>query len=458
MTPDEARAWLDANAISLVRTEGVSLDGLAIGKHLSRAKFDRSLPAGSAIADLAFGYDVAGSPYFGWWDDWRQECLGDMYQRPDLATLVAVPDRPGEARCLVDHTDLQGKPLPVCARSVLKTVVERLAGLGLRARASFELEAMVFTESYEEARQKGFRDLRPLGIVQPLAYLTYDAHRMRAFVDEALRRMDGVGVRWEAWNAEAAPAQFEINFEPADPVTAADHVVRAKSVLREVAADLGVSVTFMAKPTESYGNGMHIHHSLQQEGESAFYDASTADGRTQLMRHWIGGLLATMPAAHSFLTPTINSYRRMVGFAAAPMFVSWAEENKSVALRVISRSAGLARVEHRAGAADLNPYLALAALLAGGIAGIEQGIEPSEELRVLAWGLPDRYPKLPDTINAAVDALEEDKTLKDIIGSSMVAHWINTRRWEWMTFHTTGGDPDAEAVTDWELNRYFELI
>jgi glutamine synthetase len=168
--------------------------------------------------------------------------------------------------------------------------------------------------------------------------------------------------------------------------------------------------------------------------------------------------MATMPAAHSFLTPTINSYRRLVGYAAAPLVVSWAEENKSTALRIISRSPGLARVEHRVGASDLNPYLALAVILAGGVVGIEQSIEPPDELRVLAWGLPDHYPYLPDSITAAADALEQDKLLADVIGPSMVHHWVNSRRWEWLMFHTTGGDPLATAVTDWELNRYFELV
>jgi glutamine synthetase len=176
------------------------------------------------------------------------------------------------------------------------------------------------------------------------------------------------------------------------------------------------------------------------------------------MRHWIGGLMATMPAAHSFLTPTINSYRRMVGFAAAPLVVSWAEENKSTALRVISRAEGIARVEHRVGAGDLNPYLALAAILAGGIVGIEQEIEPPDELRVLAWGLPDRFPDLPPSITAAAEALAQDKLLTDVIGEAAVDHWVNTRRWEWMMFHTTGGDAQASAVTDWELQRYFEVV
>ncbi len=444
--------------ITVVRTEGSSIDGLVLGKYLSREKFERSLPLGPAISDIAFGYDIAGTPQFGWWDDWRSECLGDIHQRPDLATLIPDPTRPGHATCIVDFVGVDGEPLSVCPRSTLKRVVERLGTHGLAARAAFEIEGMLFTESLVEARDKGFRNLTPLGIPKPLGYLTQDAYHMHAFFDELTRRLDGMGIAWDAWSAEAAPGQFEVNLPPADPVTAADQTMRVRVAMKETASDLGLSLTFMAKPTEAYGNGMHIHHSLQRDGTPAFYDDASADHRTSLMRQWIGGLIATMPAAQAFLAPTINSYRRMVGFAAAPLVVSWAEENKSTALRVISRSSGLARVEHRVGAADLNPYLALAAILAGGIVGVEQAIEPPDELRVLAWGLPDSYPCLPKSITASADALALDKALADVVGTSMVDHWVNTRRWEWLMFHTTGGDAQATAVTAWELERYFELV
>ena len=458
MTPEEAAAWLAAHEVTTVRTEGVSPDGLVLGKYLSRSKFEGSLPLGPAISDIAFAYDIGGTPYLGWWDDWRQDCLGDIHQRPDLATLALDPSGPGRAACMVDHVDVTGEPLPVCPRSVLKRVVERLAGHGLTARAAFEIEGMVFSESHAEAREKRYRDLTPMGLPMPLGYTTHDAYRMAPLLDEVVRRLDGLGIPWEAWSAEAAPGQFEINLEPADPVTAADRAMRVRQVVREVAVDTGHSATFMARPTDGYGNGTHIHHSLQREGRPAFHDPSRPDGRSELMRHWIGGLIATMPGAQSVLTPTINSYRRLVPFAAAPTTVTWAEENKSVALRVVSRDPRLARVEHRVGAGDVNPHLALAVILAGGVVGVESGIEPPAETRLVAWGLPDRFPHLPTSIGAAADALDQDKLLADVLGEQMVHHWVETRRWEWIMFNTTGGDAEAEQVTDWELMRYFEVV
>lgn len=462
MNPEEARAWLEANGVTTVRTEGVAPDGIVLGKHMNRAKFERSLPLGPAISDIAFAYDIGGGPYFGWWDDWRADCLGDIHQRPDLRTLVPSPNRPGMAACIVDHVDVSGQPLPVCPRSVLTSVVQRLAAHGLEARATFELEGMVFSETYQEARAKGYRGLTPLGLPMPLGYTTQDAYRIARFMDEVVRRLEGMGIPWEAWSSEAAPGQFEINIEPADPVTAADRAMRVRQVVREVAVDLGRSATFMARPHEGYGNGAHVHHSLYGSGpaapQSAFYDADAPDGRSPLMLQWIGGLMATMPAAAAFLTPTVNSYRRLVDFAAAPMAVSWAEENKSVALRVVSRDNKLARVEHRVGAGDVNPYLALAAILAGGVVGIEEQLEPPPEMRIVAWGLPDRFAHLPRSIGAAADALEADDRIRGILGAPMVHHWVQTRRWEWIMFNTTGGDAEAEQVTDWELNRYFEVM
>jgi glutamine synthetase len=174
---------------------------------------------------------------------------------------------------------------------------------------------------------------------------------------------------------------------------------------------------------------------------------------------WIGGLMATMPAATSLLCPTINSFRRMVGFAAAPTVVSWAEDNKSTAIRVLSRAPKAARIEHRVASGDANPYLVLATILAGGLAGIENGIDAPAPLQVAGWGLPpDGWPHLPRSITTAADALAGDTRLRAVLGDAFVNYFVNTRRWEWLMYHTTGGDASAPSVTEWELKRYFEIM
>ncbi|MBK5287803.1 MAG: glutamine synthetase [Acidimicrobiia bacterium] len=455
---DAARvpAWLDEHDIRWVKTESSSLDGLVVGKHIGRAKFAKTLPLGNAITELVLGYDLGGTPYLAWWDDWRADALGDIHQRPDLTTLVVAPDRPRTANVICDFVTANDEPLPSCSRGVLRTVLEQLAARGFAAKAAFEIEAMLFTDSLATARRRHFRGLTPMSTDVAIGYLHHNSRQQLAYIDDVLLRLEALGIPVEGWHDEAAPAQFEINVDPADPLTACDHVVRAKQVMREVAMEQGHVVTFMAKPSAEYGNGLHVHHSLTRDGEPVFY---APDGRmSETTSHWIGGLMAHAAAATSFLCPMINSYRRMVGFAAVPTVASWGEDNKSAALRVLSIEPKAARVENRVAGGDANPYLVLAATLASGIAGLDAEAPLPAPLAVSGWGLPPQgYPHLPNSITRAADTLEADTGLAAVLGADFVRYWINTRRWEWLMFHTTGGDPTAETVTEWELDRYFEL-
>ena len=457
MDATAVRAWLADHDIHWVKTEGVTPDGLVVGKHLGRAKFEKSLPRGNAITDLALGYDLGGTPYLAWWDAWRADALGDIHQQPDLGTLVAAPDRARTANVICDFVDADGTAIPSCPRGALTRVLAQLTELGFAAKAAFEIEAMIFTDSLDPARRRHFRGLTPMSTDIPVGYLHHNSRQQLAFVDEVLLRLEAIGIPVEGWHDEAAPAQFEINLDPTDPLTACDHVVRAKQVMREVAIDQGRVVTFMAKPSEEYGNGLHVHHSLTHDGAPVFYapDGTMSD----TTRHWLGGLMAHASGATSFLCPNINSYRRMIGFAAAPTVASWGEDNKSAALRVLSDSPKAARIEYRVAGGDANPYLVLAATLASGVAGLHAAARLPDPIAVSGWGLPpDGYPHLPNTITRAADALEADPGLTEVMGEDFVRFWINTRRWEWLMFHTTGGDPIAETVTNWELDRYFELV
>jgi glutamine synthetase len=165
-----------------------------------------------------------------------------------------------------------------------------------------------------------------------------------------------------------------------------------------------------------------------------------------------------MHGAVSLLAPTINSYRRMAGMGGGPHVAAWGDENKSVALRTISRAPSLARVEYRVACSDANPYLLIATVLAGGLAGLEESIEAPDEFAYFAWNIPDRVPHLPATITEAAEALQADERLGKRLGTEFVDYWINTRRWEWMMFHTSGSDPRSSEPTDWELTRYFEVV
>lgn len=451
----DVAAWLEDHDIDIVRLEAPGIDGQLLGKHLARKKFEKSLDAGVSLSDFALMIDIGGTPQLGWWADWRQPAFGDILLVADPSTLVAVPWEPGIATCLGAFTEVDGTPLPVCPRTLLRRQQDDLAARGYEARCSFELEFFLFEERIDVARRRGFKQLTPVGgsYTKP-AYMTQRSPELVAFFRDVTQRLEGLGIEWEAITDEAAPGQLELNLAPLAPVAAADAAIRAKQVLRETAYDHDRVVTFMARPFAElgYGSGLHLHLSLWRDRQRAFGPDAPA------LRHWLGGTMATIAGAVSVMTPTVNSFRRQVDFVAVPTTPTWGEENKAAAVRTVTRTGSLARVEHRVGAADANPYLVLATAMAGGIAGLDEELEPPEAVKELPWGLPDDRPRLPHSLTTAAEALAADTRLRRHLGDAFVDHWCESRKWEWLMFHTSGGDPDATGSTDWELTRYFEWV
>jgi glutamine synthetase len=448
--------WLETNGVSSVRVQATNHDGLILGKHLAPAKFVSVLDKGTPIADTAFGVDFSGDVAVGWdWGGWRGE-VSDIVLMPDRATLVVDPELPGLASAICDFTDPQGNPLPGCYRGLLKRLLARLADHGYTALVAPELEFMVFEEPIQQARAQGYRDLTPLGGETRVTYSMTRSRDASLFMDAVIGRLEALGIEWESWSSETAPGQFEINLAPADPLTTADSFTRTKLALREIAAVQDRSVTFMAYGVDEYlGGGTHLNLSLVGREGNSFHDPDAAGNRSGLMGQWLAGLLATMPAAMSFFTPTVNSYRRLVELTGPPMTVSWGEDNKSAALRTIARDPASSRIEHRVPSSDSNIYLALAAIIGGGLIGMEDELSPPPELREMAWLLPpDAAPRLPDSLTKAAAALAADGRLARVLGQDVVDYWLGSRRWEWIAFHTKGGDPDV--VGEYELKRYFE--
>jgi glutamine synthetase len=449
--------WLSANEVSCVRLEATNHDGIVLGKHMSVPKFLSTLRGGSPIADTAFGVDLSGEVALGWdWGPWRGE-VADIVLAPDTTTLILDPNLDGWASVICDFTDTAGEPLPPCCRGLLKRMVARLAELGFTASVAPEVEFIVFEEPIQQARAQGYRDLTPLGGGGRITYLMSRSRDLSVFVDAVVRRLDGLGIPWEYWSSETAPGQVEINLDPADPLVCADRVMRTKLALREVAEEQGRSVTFMAYGIDEHlGGGMHLNLSLARDGENAFY-AGGDGARSDVLRRWVAGLLATLPGAMSLLTPTVNSYRRLVDITGPPTSITWGEDNKSVAVRTVTRDPGSSRIEHRVPSGDCNVYLALAAILAGGMIGLEDELEPPPEFEGMAWALPPgTAPMLPDTLRKAIAALAADERLTEMLGREAVEYWLGSREWEWLVFHTHGGDPDA--VGEFELRRYFEQV
>ncbi|MFD0140799.1 MULTISPECIES: glutamine synthetase family protein [unclassified Streptomyces] len=435
-----------------VRIEATNHDGSFLGKTLAPKKFASGLNSGFAFADLLFGLDLGNAPAFGFaFPDWRGH-LDDVYFRPDMSTLVEW--EPGLDAVIGDYWLKDGTPVPICPRNLAKRMTGRLTSLGFTATVAVEIEATVFEESVHEARARGYRDLTPLGGSAGTAYHLAKSKDWTGYMKAVADRLDAVGIEWEAWSDEDAAGQIEINLAPGDPITVCDAWARTRQIMREVAFDLGHTVTFMAKPTAGYGQASHINLSLQRDGANAFY---AVEGPSETMRHAIGGLLATIEGNTSIVLPQITSYRRLVDLSGPPVTASWGISNKTTAVRAVCGHPAYSRLEYRVPGADANLYLALAGVLAGVIAGLERKIEPPEPVAEMAWCMPPgEITRLPDTITKAAAALEADPILRGLLGSDFVDYWVGSRRWEWMQFHTTGGDPFAE-LSEWESVRYFEL-
>ena len=451
--------WMDRHHVKRVRSFVTNLDGIGLGKYCNRSKFLNALPQGHNIADVALAADSESTPHLNFWHSFRHNVMGDILLKPDLDTLVTDGLDTDLGHVICEFTNIDGTAINLCPRTKLKQVVKAVNDAGFQVKATCELEFFLFEDSFDEARHKQYQNLQAIES-SPLEtiYFLRDSYRAAGFMNEVIKRLEWCGIQWEAWNDENGHGQIELNLVPTDPITLADNVMRSKQIIFETASDMGMSAPFMAHPQKGFSNGMHIHHSLLSDSKPIFFDATKPANRSDLLLHWIAGLVDTMPAATSYLCPTINSFRRMREFAAPPVTATWGEENKSTGIRLISKSPSTTRIEHRVGAGDLNPYLALAAILAGGLSGFARKSIPPAECTALAWGLPAEVPRLPRSIMEAAGELARSQALKDILGDEDVDYWIKSRRHDWLNFHARGNDPDDSNPSQWEYDRYFNLF
>ena len=447
--------WLADRDIHDVQVAGTNLEGSFIGKVFAPRRFLSGLDQGFAFSDVAFGLDLGNKPVFGFaMPPWRTD-LGDILLKPDLDTVIEWA--PGRAAVLGTFTTEAGAPLSVCPRSALADAVAGLGELGYTAKVAVEMEASVFEESIQQARATGFRNLTPLGGPAGSLFHLAKTPDWSGYLTAVTRRLDALGIEWEAWNDEAAAGQVEVNLAPTDPITAADAWARTRQVMREVAFDRGHCVTFMAKCSDEYGQGSHLNVSLERDVNTdkvanAFY---APDGPSAQMLAFLGGLVATMPAASSYALPFITSFRRLHDLDGPPTTCTWGVDNKTAGIRAIVGHPTQSRLEYRTPGADANVYLVLAAILAAGTIGLTDQLQPPPETTVMGWGLTDAV-RIPDSITQGIDALAADDLLRRALGDELTDYWIGTKRWEWMQFHTGGGELGI-GLTDWELTRYFEL-
>jgi glutamine synthetase len=368
---------------------------------------------------------------------------GDFVLVPDLSTLTEVPWQEGTALCLADLRWPDGTDVVASPRQVLRRQLDRLAERGWIANAGSELEFIIFEDSYEAAWDGEYRALTPANRYN-VDYSLLGTARVEPLVRRIRNAMADAGMRVEDSKGECNFGQHEINFHYTDALTTADRHVVFKNGAKEIASQMGQSLTFMAKYDQREGNSCHIHLSL-----------AAADGGTNVFAEdpaifdaFLAGQLACMRELTLMLAPNINSYKRFAAGTFAPTTVAWGHDNRTGALRVVGEGRGR-RIECRAGGGDLNPYMALAALIAAGLHGIDEKLELEPALEGNAY-ISDEHPRVPGTLRDAAALFSASTMAREALGDEVVDHYVNMAQVELDAF-------DA-AVTDWERVRGFERL
>ncbi|MET8112460.1 glutamine synthetase family protein [Streptomyces prasinus] len=373
---------------------------------------------------------------------------GDFAMFPDLDTLRRVPWNEGTALVVADLAWADGSPVVAAPRQILRRQLERLAALGYTAQVGTELEFIVFRDTYEQAWDAGYRGLTPANRYN-VDYSVLGTGRIEPLLRRIRNEMAAAGLTVESAKGECNPGQHEIAFRYDEALVTCDQHAVYKTGAKEIAAQEGVSITFMAKYDEREGNSCHIHLSLAApDGTSAMPGpGQDQDAMSDVMRHFLAGQLVALREFSLLYAPHINSYKRFQPGSFAPTAVAWGHDNRTCALRVVGHGRSL-RFENRLPGGDVNPYLAVAGMVAAGLHGVEHGLELPEPCRGNAYSAG--YEHVPTTLREAAELWENSTLAKAAFGDEVVAHYRNMARVE--------VDAYDAAITDWELRRSFERM
>ncbi|WP_338498099.1 glutamine synthetase family protein [Streptomyces sp. SJL17-4] len=447
LTPAELEARVAAGEIDTVVLAFTDMQGRLQGKRFSAEFFlDDVLAHGAEGCDYLLAVDVDMRTVEGYENSSWEQGYGDFRLLPDLATLRLIPWQPGTALALADLALHDGTPVAVSPRQILKAQIDRLAARGLRAMVGTELEFVLYQDSYEEAWQRGYQELRP-ATGYNVDYSVLGTSTTEPLLRRVRTEMAGAGMYVEASKGECNLGQHEVTFRYADALTTCDNHTLYKTGAKEIAAQEGRSITFMAKPDEREGNSCHIHISLRGEDGEPVLAGDGPYGLSRLGEGFLAGQLAAVRELSLFFAPTINAYKRYQPGSFAPTAVAWGVDNRTCALRLTGHDSSL-RIEHRVPGGDVNPYLAVAGLLAAGLRGIDEGLSPGEPFRGNAY--TSDAPRVPGTLREALALWESAELPAAAFGEPVVRHYAHMARTEVAAF-------DA-AVTDWELRRGFERL
>ncbi|GAB2868071.1 glutamine synthetase family protein [Lentzea nigeriaca] len=445
LTVEELREAVDTGEIDTVLVAIVDMQGRLQGKRCAARYFlDEVLGHAAEGCNYLLAVDVEMNPVSGYEMSSWDRGYGDFVMKPDLSTLRRVPWHEGTALVMCDVVWENGDPVVASPRQVLRKQLDRLAALGLDAYVGTELEFIVFDDTYEQAFNAGYRNLTPSNQYN-VDYSLLGTARVEPLLRAIRNGMAGAGMTVESAKGECNPGQHEIAFRYTTALKTCDNHAIYKTGSKEIAAQQGKSLTFMAKYNEREGNSCHIHLSVRStDGEPVFAEGR---GMSKMMKHFLAGQLAALREFTYFFAPNINSYKRFVKGSFAPTAVAWGRDNRTCALRVVGHGQSL-RFENRVPGGDVNPYLAVAALIAAGLHGVEKELELEDEFVGNAYA-SDR-PTVPTTLREAADLLAASEIAREAFGKDVVDHYLNAAKVELDAFEA--------AITDWEKVRGFERL
>jgi glutamine synthetase len=442
VTLDELREAHDQGAVDTVLLVIADMEGRLQGKRLTSAHFLDEVAEHSAEGcNYLLAVDVDMNTVDGYRMSSWERGYGDFVMKPDFDTLRTVPWHPATALLMADLEWEDGSEVVPSPRQILRRQLARLAERGWVANAGTELEFIVFKDSYEEAWRKAYRDLQPVNDYN-VDYSMIGTARVEPLIRRIRNSMMAAGMRVENSKGECNFGQHEINFRYGDALRTADDHVIYKTGAKEIAAQEGMAITFMAKFNEREGNSCHIHCSLAHDaGGNVFAEDE------RLFHHFVAGQLACLRELTLFFAPHVNSYKRFAPGSFAPTAVAWGRDNRTCSMRVVGHGHGL-RVENRLPGADVNPYLALAAMVAAGLHGIENELELEPAYEGNAY--ESDKPRVPHNLYEARDQFAASEVARSAFGEEVVDHYLNRARIEL--------EAQEATVTDWERFRGFERL
>ena len=445
----DARQIIEERGLSHVKVGVFDVDGVLRGKYMAKEKFLSALENGFGFCDVVLGWDSYDQlydnvTYTGW-----HTAYPDATVRLLPETCREVPFEDGMLLFLGEFADQAER---ICPRGTLRRILTRAADHGLTASAACEFEFFLFEETPHSVREKNYRELTN---ITP-GFFGYSVLRNSVhaeFYRELLDTCEAMDMPLEGLHTETGPGVLEAAIAVDDALTAGDKGALFKTFTKIMAQRRGWMATFMAKWSPDWpGQSGHLHISLRKsDGSSLFYDAAQPHNMSQAMRYFIGGQQALLPELLCMVAPTVNSFTRLIPGFWAPTDASWGVDNRTCALRAIPGKPSSQRVEYRLTAADINPYIALAAAIGSGLWGMENEIEPDTPIEGNAY--EQKFPakrRLPRSLGEAAERLQRSKAAKDLFGDDFVGHYAATREWEEREFR--------RAITDWEMERYFEII